>query len=456
MSLPRYLKYKDSSVEWLGHIPAHWAVGPLKRWFDVSLGKMLQVAASSETDCLRPYLRAANIQWGGVDTADVKTMWFSPRDIAQLRLRDGDLLVSEGGDVGRSSLWRDELPECYIQNSVNRLRSRGESLTKFLYYWMATIKAKGYVDVLCNKSTIAHFTAEKVAEVPTPIPPIGEQTAIVAFLDSEIAKIDALIAEQENLITLLAEKRQATIAHAVTRGINPNAPMKDSGAAWLGDVPVHWDVTRLKYATRMIVDCPHETPVYDEDGAHKVIRTADISEGRLQADAMYSVNEPEYLNRVRRQSLQKNDIVYGREGERWGFAAQVPEDDVFCLGQRMMQFRSADSMNSSYLMWQINSLSTYRQGQMDTVGATSPHVNVGTIRNYLLAEPPLGEQEEIAAFLDTETARLDSLCTEAERAIALLKERRSALISAAVTGQIDVRGVVAKRMEQEQTEAMAA
>jgi type I restriction enzyme S subunit len=154
---------------------------------------------------------------------------------------------------------------------------------------------------------------------------------------------------------------------------------------------------------------------------------------------MYAVTGLEYLNRIRRQSLRKDDIVYGREGERWGFAAQVPIDDMYCLGQRMMQFRSNKSMCPRYLMWQLNSLTTYRQGQMDTVGATSPHVNVGTIRNYVLAEPPLDEQRTISKFLDAETIKLDKLKVEVERTITLLKERRTALISAAVTGKIDVR-----------------
>lgn len=198
-------------------------------------------------------------------------------------------------------------------------------------------------------------------------------------------------------------------------------------------------MTRLKYATDAIVDCPHETPTYDEGGPYRVIRTADVSEGRLHVAAMYSVAEQEYLQRIRRMPLEAGDIVYGREGERWGFAAQVTESEAFCLGQRMMQFRATTSMHARFLMWQLNAQSTYCQGEMDTVGATSPHVNVGTIRSYALSEPPLAEQREISAFLDAETAKLDRLDGEAERTISLLKERRNALIAAAVTGQVDVR-----------------
>ncbi|NDF00953.1 MAG: restriction endonuclease subunit S, partial [Verrucomicrobia bacterium] len=211
MSFPRYPKYKDSGVEWLGEVPEHWGVTALKRGYSVTLGKMLQPESSSPDDQLLPYLRAANIQWEGVDTTDIKQMWLSKRDRAQLRLERGDLLVSEGGDVGRSCLWAAELDDCCFQNSVNRVRARDGHSNRYLCYWMSTIKDKGYIDVLCNKSTIAHFTAEKVAAVPVPFPTTTEQTQIAEFLDRETRKIDELVAEQRRLMELLKEKRQAVI-----------------------------------------------------------------------------------------------------------------------------------------------------------------------------------------------------------------------------------------------------
>ena len=137
----------------------------------------------------------------------------------------------------------------------------------------------------------------------------------------------------------------------------------------------------------------------------------------------------------------EDDIVYSREGERWGHAALIPESGKLCLGQRMMHFRAADDTNPASLMWQLNSDATYRQGQVDTVGATSPHVNVGTIRNFALAQPPQTEQAEIVAWVQEQADEFDDLIDRATDAVQLLMERRSALISAAVTGQIDVRGL---------------
>jgi type I restriction enzyme S subunit len=153
----------------------------------------------------------------------------------------------------------------------------------------------------------------------------------------------------------------------------------------------------------------------------------------------YRVEEGEFLRRVRRAYVQPDDIVYGREGERWGFAAIVPEYPIVCLGQRMMQFRAGGHFHSRFLMWHLNADCVYQQGALDTAGSTAPHVNVETIKNYWLVEPPRDEQVKIAAFLDGASNRHDVQFSLARQAIAKLKEYRSALITNTVTGKIDVR-----------------
>jgi type I restriction enzyme S subunit len=215
-----YPKYKDSGIEWLGEIPEHWETTVLKRLFEVQLGKMLQNEPSSSEDTLEPYLRAANIFWEGVDVSDVKDMWFSPYEKKQYQLKDGDLLISEGGDVGRAALWKNELPKCYIQNAINRIRPRGNHSTRFLYYWIYTLKQNGYIDILCSKATISHFTAEKVEITPVLLLPVFEQRAIADFLDRETAKIDALITKIQAAIDKLKEYRTALISAAVTGKID--------------------------------------------------------------------------------------------------------------------------------------------------------------------------------------------------------------------------------------------
>lgn len=449
MSLPRYPEYKDSGVEWLGEVPEHWGVAPFKWELECNDGGVWGDDPDGEEDTfvLRSTEQTVDGNWKIDDPAPRK---LSVAEKKSTLLLAGDLLVTKSSGsslhIGKTTLVTAEIEalECCYSNFMQRIRTKPSFSPKFAWYVMNNDIARLQFDHLSNSTTgLANLNSTMIGELLLAVPPNAEQQTIAAFLDRETGKIDALIAEQQRLVELLAEKRQAVISHAVTKGLNPDAPMKDSGIVWLGDVPERWATTRLKYATKLIVDCPHETPVYSEDGGYLVIRTADVTEGVLQTSNMYRVDENEFQRRIRRQALQFQDIVYGREGERWGLAALVPLDGDFCLGQRMMQFRSTSSFCPTFLMWQINSISTYRQGQIDTVGATSPHVNVSTIANYLLTEPPFEEQQAIAAFLNNETAKLDTLTAEASRAIALLQERRSALISAAVTGKIDARGIQA-------------
>lgn len=447
MSLAKYEKYKYSGKAWLGDVPSHWRVAPL--W---TLFRRTKRTGFEDEQLLSVYR-----DFGVVPKASRNDNNNKPSDdlTAYQLVQPGDLAINKmkawQGAVAISEYSGIVSPAYFIYESTHSENSR------FLHYLLRSPRyITGYISI-SKGIRVNQWDLEPQyhSRMPVLLPPKVEQTAIAVFLDRETAKIDLLIAEQQKLITLVAEKRQAAISHAVTKGLYPNVPMKNSGVAWLGEVPADWGVTRLKYATDTIVDCPHETPVYDDAGTYKVIRTADVSEGKLHFDQMYSIAQQEFLLRIRRMSLEQNDIVYGREGERWGFAAQVPISDTFCLGQRMMQFRASAGIHSRFLMWQLNAQSTYRQGQMDTVGATSPHVNVSTIRNYVLTHPPLDEQEEISEFLDAETSRLDKLDAEAERTISLLQERRSALIAAAVTGQIDVCGVIPKAVT-ESLEAIAA
>lgn len=227
--LDPHVRLKDSGVEWLGHVPEHWEVAPLKRGFEVRLGKMLQPNKASPSDELVSYLRAANIQWSGVDLTDLKQMWVSAEERQQLSLQPNDLLISEGGDVGRSALWKGELDNCYFQNSINRVRGHSSNSTQFLYYWLSMLKASGYIEMVCNKSTIAHFTAEKVSATPVALPPIAEQQAIVDFLESHTTQIDALVQEAQRGIELLKERRSALISAAVTGQIDVRGVVESVG-----------------------------------------------------------------------------------------------------------------------------------------------------------------------------------------------------------------------------------
>jgi type I restriction enzyme S subunit len=434
MSFPKYPEYKHTSVNWLEATPESWNLLQGKRVFSQRKERTFsedQQLAASQVYGVIPQKKMMEMTGNKVMLALGGTNSF--RRVAQ-----DDFVISlrsfEGGI--EHSAYNGCVSPAYTVLAPNR--------TIHPWFYRYLLKSRPYVSALQASTDSLRdgksITFEQFGVIALPYPSVSEQRQIARFLDHETAKIDTLIHEQKRLIELLKEKRQAVISHAVTKGLDPDVPMKDSGVEWLGAVPAHWKVTHLKYAASSIVDCPHETPIYDPDGDYLVIRTADVASGRLRSKKkMYRLTEEQYQIRTRRKILSENDIVYGREGERWGHAALVPESNVYCLGQRMMQLQASRHLDPRFLMLQLNTNNIYRQGEVDTVGATSPHVNISTIRNYALTEPPIMEQSNIADFLDDSIWKADQLIVQAENMATLLNERRSALISAAVTGKIDVR-----------------
>lgn len=444
MSVPRYLEYKDSGADWLGEVPMHWTVAPLKRGFNVCLGKMLKTEATSPDDEYLPYLRAANIKWSGVDVADIKSMWFSPWEQQQLALKDGDLLISEGGDVGRSAIWAGEIEACYFQNSVNRVRPIGENSTRFAYYWMSLLKDKGFIDVLCNKSTIAHFTAEKVAAVPMALPPSEEQQAICLFLDREASKIDGLISEQEKLIALLKEKRQAVISHAVTRGLNPNVPMKDSGIEWLGEVPVHWSACPLKFISRIGNGSTpsRDNAEYWAEAGFPWLNSSVVNQDEV-TEAQQFVTEAA-LKECHLPIVAPPAVLVGitGQGKTRGMAAPLKFEAT--INQHLAYIKpNEEHLLVAYLLRAIEMAYDHLRTESDGAGSTKGAITCDQLARLSIPLPPLEEQQAITEHLDAKSREFDTLSTEAQRGIDLLKERRSALISAAVTGKIDVRQLAA-------------
>ncbi len=425
MSFRKYAEYKDSGIEWLGEVPEHWAVSLLKRRYQVTLGKMLKSNQTSPNETEEFYLRAANIHWRGVNTTNVKRMWFTAEEKKKLKLCKGDLLVSEGGDVGRSSLWNDEIEGCYIQNSINRIRAREDADTRFLFHWMYFIKHADYIDMICNKATIAHFTVEKVEATPCVYPPLEEQKRIAAFLDKETTKIDTLIDKQEQLITLLLEKRQAIISHAVTRGLNPDVRMKDSGIEWLGEVPEHWMIGKVKYVTENLdksrvplssLERGKRPGIYPYYGASGIIDYID-----------------DYL-------FDEDTILFGEDGANL-LARSTPlaflATGKYWVNNHAHVLKARDGLNRFWVMVLENIDIT-----PVVSGSAQPKLTSGALGNLNVVYPPsIDERREILTFLDKETAKINTLIEKCETAIELLKERRTALISAAVTGKIDVRDV---------------
>lgn len=207
---------KPTGLDWLGDVPAHWEVQRLKNVANVVLGKMLTTEARNGNGEFKPYLRSRNVQWRKPDVRDVKEMWIANSEMLQLRVRMDDLLVSEGGEVGRACMWNDELPECYIQNSVHRVAAKSMMLPEFLFHQFFAYGKRGRFSAIVNRVSIAHLTREKLVTVPFTVPPVKEQRDICKWIGDECQPIDEAIARAEDEIKLIREYRDRLIADVVT------------------------------------------------------------------------------------------------------------------------------------------------------------------------------------------------------------------------------------------------
>ena len=208
---------KDSGVEWIGMIPKGWKVSVVKRHYSITLGKMLESTPKTPDVTLENYMCASNIKWGGIDISVNRQMWFSTSEKEVYFLRDGDLLVMEGGaTAGTAAIYQGEFSPCYMQNSVNRCRSKNGNFTPFLYYWLYFVNHSGHIESVCNCATFKHLTKEKLGRLPLVQVPLPEQTAIADYLDSKCAAIDAIIAEKETLIGELEAYKKSLIFETVT------------------------------------------------------------------------------------------------------------------------------------------------------------------------------------------------------------------------------------------------
>lgn len=416
-------------------VPPGWNSASVGKYCDVQLGKMLQSEPSGEGDALLPYLRAINVTRSGVDLSHEFSMWIKPQERSKFRLKRDDVLVSEGGDAGRTAYLETDA-EYYFQNSINRVRPLDRRLIdpRFLYYWFTFLKLSGYVGMVCNVATIPHFTAEKVKASPLAFPRRETQRRITTYLDAKVAQIDGLIEHKQMLVQRLAEKRQAITTQAVTTGVNTTAATTDSGIDWLRQIPSHWKVKRLSFVAR-VIDCKHRTPVYVDQGI-PLVSTSEISPYHIDYETKRQVDDAEMtlMSEGGRKPLL-GDIIYSRNASV-GAAALVREDRPLVLGQDLCLVRPFDA-DPRYLEHFLNSSACLGQLEGHLIGATLKRVNVDAIRKYVIPLPPLKEQQAIAALVDAMGSEIDRVMRLVRESVAALVEYRAAIIASAVTGRIE-------------------
>lgn len=445
MSFPRYPNYKDSGVEWLGVVPGHWEVKRLKRACDVFPSNVDKKSHEGETPVL--LCNYTDVYYNEVIIAgmDFMAATASSDQIAKFTLCAGDTIITKDSetadDIAIAAYVPEDLPGVICGYHLSMVRPLSNTDGAFIKRIFDSIYAKSCFAVLANGLTRVGLGQYALDNVELAFPPLPEQTQIAAFLDRETAKIDELVAEQRRLMELLKEKRQAVISHAVTQGLNPHAPMKPSGIEWLGDVPGHWKAVPIKHLGRLKggAGFPHDRQGVEgeELSFHKVNALA-------QADSDgFLAKSDNTIDRATAKELgafvfPPDSIVFAKVGAALLLGRIRMLNQEACLDNNMMGLVIRE--NEFHVKFVRHSMNLVQFDLIANPGAV-PSLNEGQIGDFRLPMPPLPEQTQIAAFLDSELAKFDTLTAEAQRAIDLLQERRTALISAAVTGQIDVRGL---------------
>jgi type I restriction enzyme, S subunit len=443
MSFPRYPKYEDSGVEWLGDVPTHWEFRRLKSLVEEPLKYGANESAELDDRTQPRFVRITDID----DAGNLRDETFKslPAKVAEPYLpKDGDVLLARSGaTVGKSFIYSKEWGTACFAGYLIRARLRdSQCLPRWLYYFCQTDGYWGYVVGSQIQATIQNVSAEKYANLYLPIPPREEQSLIAAFLDRETAKIDGLVAEQRRLIELLKEKRQAVISHAVTKGLNVHAPMKPSGIEWLGDVPEHWEVKAMRNIANVVRGAsprPAGDPLFFGGGAVPWVTVAEITK-----DDLVDLTETETLltevGASHSKLFKKGTLIYSNSGATLGVPKILRIDA--CANDGVVAFeRLSRDVHPQFLYHYLASITNAIREKVKQ-GSGQPNLNTDIVKALRFGLPPMDEQELIVRRIADLSETFGSLTTEAQRAIDLLQERRTALISAAVTGKIDVRGLV--------------
>ena len=445
MSFPRYAKYKESGVKGLGEVPEHWRCVPLK-----SIASLNDEVLGEDTpsDFAIEYVEISDVEIFLGITGSTATTFAEAPSRARRKVRDGDVIVSTVRTYLKAIAQVRTPPDNMIVSTGFAVVRPKSADSGFLGYLLRSDYVIGTVISRSVGISYPAINSSDLSNIILPLPPFGVQSEICNFLDRETAKIDALVAEQERLIALLKEKRQAVISHAVTKGLDPNAPMKDSGVEWLGEVPAHWAIARLKRATILLKDGTHLPPQRVDEGV-PLLSVRNIADGKFGLRDDYSqISEADYAELSRAFVPQPNDVLLAIVGATLGKVALIPADlGKFHIQRSVAVLRTSPIVQPEWLRDVISS-GGFQRLLWEHVGySAQPGIYLGTLADFCIPVPSLGEQSTIATHLRSATGKLDRLIAEAQRAIALLQERRAALISAAVTGKIDVRGLVAADAE---------
>jgi type I restriction enzyme S subunit len=434
-----YPAYRDSGVEWLGEVPAHWQVKCIRYVVD-AIGDIDHFMPPSVEKGV-PYLMTGDLKdcLSEVSLDDCKQVSHSDYKELSKRIKTskGDVVMARYATIGTLMYVDVDLEMLVSYSCVTLKTNHSKMIGTYLFQYMKSDAFRQGVEHRVNTNTQGNVGIKDLQEMKVAVPPSDEQAAIAAFLDHETAKIDALIEKQQRLIELLKEKRQAVISHAVTKGLNPNAPMKDSGVEWLGEVPAHWEVATARRFLLEHKQGYYSTEDYVDDGV-KLLRITDLRDlGEIDSSNSPRVKRTDALKIF---LLRKGDVVFARTGGAGSFGVVPDQHEDLAYASYLIRFRFAHTYFSyPYLRFMFASDNFQLAVKENIHGGVNQNLHAEDIKNTFIAVPPIEEQEQISTYLSRQSAKYSHLIAKAESTVELMQERRSALISAAVTGKINVR-----------------
>lgn len=413
MSLPRYPEYKESGLEWLPSVPSHWDVCALKRVTSLKSGDSITSEQITEVGEFPVY--------GGNGLRGF-TSSFTHEGRFALIGRQGALCGNVNYSQGQ--FWASE--HAVVATPIKPAETT----------WLGELMRAMNLNQYSVSAAQPGLSVELISNIGVPYPPLSEQTAIATFLDRETGKIDALIAEQEKLLTLIAEKRRATISHAVTKGLNLDAPMKDSCVAWLGEVPEHWETIRLGALFREVSEPGNEELPLLSVSIHDGVSDKELDEKEMDRKVTRSDDRSKY------KAVSPGDLTYNMMRAWQGGVGSVLVRGM--VSPAYVVARPTREFSTLLIEQQLRTPNAVTEMKRHSRGITDFRLRLywEEFKTICVALPPKSEQDEIQLFIESESFRMNALADEANHSIALLKERRSALIAAAVTGQIDVRKAI--------------
>ena len=430
MSFPRYGKYKDTGVEWLGEVPAHWHVCPVGTIAHIVNGYPFDSERFSTTEGY-PLVRIRDLNQAVTDTK------YKGSFVESAAITSSDVLIGMDGDfnVGR---WLGS-EKALLNQRMCCVRAQSDLLTRLLEHTLP-IPLRAIND-LTYATTVKHLSSSQIEKTRVALPKdLDEQSCLLFFLDHETAKIDALIEEQQRLIELLKEKRQAVISHAVTKGLKTGTPLTDSGIEWLGATPEHWRKLRIGAMFREVNEAGVDGLPILSVSIHHGVSDKQLDDEEMDRTVVRSDDQTKY------KRVCSGDLVYNMMRAWQGGFGTVNVEGM--VSPAYVVGRPSDGYLSRFVEFILRTPCAVEEMRRYSQGVTDFRLRLywDKFKCIQLSIPPLSEQEDILSYIETKTAEFDRLTEASEQAIAILHERRTALISAAVTGKIDVRNYSPKEV----------